>query len=191
VNPNLHVIGVDPGGTTGWALLTIPRDTIYGNEPGQVLEWDYGEFYGNENLQVRDLCRLIRGVQNLDYLIGPAVVVEDFDIPAQAPTTDASVLLSPVRIAAKLEFAAEAGLCGDARIVMQGRAIAKSTMTDERLKKRGYWLEGEGDHIRDAIRHAFTALRRAKANPEFRDEMWYKGTGPRKERLITRTAGAI
>lgn len=186
MNPNIHVMGVDPGGTTGWALLTVPRACIYGDDPSQVLEWDYGELHGDENIQVRDLCRIIRGVQNLDYLIGPAVVVEDFDVPPHAPTTDGSVLLSPVRIAAKLDFAAEAGYCGDARVVMQGRAIAKSTMTDERLKRYKYFMDGEGDHIRDAIRHAFTALRRAKANPEFRDEMWYKGTGPRPARLIAK-----
>jgi hypothetical protein len=181
--PRLHVVGIDPGATTGWVLLTVPRYSIYGEEESHILEWDYGEFYGDEDIQVRELCRLLREIQSLDYLIGPAAIVEDFDIPPHAPTTNPE-LLSPVRIAAKLAFAARIGMAGDARIVLQGRTIAKGTVTDERLKRWGYWVEGS-DHIRDAARHAITALRRARDNPEFRDEIWYDGTSKRPAPLLT------
>jgi hypothetical protein len=46
-------------------------------------------------------------------------------------------------------------------------------MTDERLKRRGFWMRGE-EHARDAARHAITALRRAKQSPAFRDQLWNK-----------------
>jgi hypothetical protein len=169
---HLHVIGVDPGQTTGWARLTVPRACVFGTADPEVLRWDTGEITGPEPEQVRDLARLCRTTQSLDYNIGPALIVEDFDLMASNPTTDAEVLLSPVRIAAMIRMTMFMGaLFGAARLTMQGRTIAKTTMTDERLRKSGYWVEGS-DHERDAVRHAFTALRRAREKPAFRDRLW-------------------
>jgi hypothetical protein len=166
--PHLHVLGVDPGGTTGWALITVPRMCIYGREPARILEWDWGQFYGDEDVQVDELCRLVREIQSLDYKIGPAVVVEDFQLMTHVR---GKVLLSPVRIAAKLAYACHLKRMGDARITMQHRQMAKKTATDERLQAWGLYSRGEED-ARDATRHAITAIRRAKASPELRDAMW-------------------
>lgn len=170
----IHVLGIDPGITTGWCLITVPRACIFGNEESKVLEWDYGEVTGSEPEQVVKLARLMREIQSLDYKVGPAVIVEDFTIQPHMVSTDPEVL-APVRIAAMIFYAAHRGECGDSRIILQNRQIAKETMNDDRLRRSGYWVEGS-DHIRDATKHAITALRRASAaSPSgraFRAEMW-------------------
>lgn len=171
--PHLHLIGIDPGHTTGWALFTVPRDSVFGDAPGQILEWDYGEFSGDENIQVRDIVRLTREIQGLDYPTCPLWVVEDWDVEEEIRTTDAEVLLSPVRIAAKLELARAMGLVGETRLALQGRDMAKR-MTDERLERLGFYVEGS-DHIRDAIRHGIMMLRRIKESPAMAKTLWWDG----------------
>lgn len=176
--PHLHVLGVDPGQTTGWCRVTVPRDTIYGDAPSEILEWDTGELYGPEPEQVIQLARLVRQIQSLDFKIGPALVCEDFDV-SDTVTTDAEVLYSPVRIAAMIRMTMHLAtvpsytpLFGDALLVMQSRGMAKR-ITDDRLHKAGLWTEGS-NHERDATRHAIMALRRAKDKREFREQMWAK-----------------
>jgi hypothetical protein len=171
--PHLHVISIDPGHTTGWALFTVPRDSIFGDEPGSIIEWDYGEVSGDENIQVRDIVRLTRTIRGMDYPTCPLLVVEDFDIEEEIRTTDTEVLLSPVRIAAKLELARALGLLGESRVVLQSRTMA-FRITDERLQRLGYYVEGS-DHVRDAIRHGIMALRRVKENPSLRKIWWWDG----------------
>lgn len=96
---------------------------------------------------------------------------EGFDVAPSFGTTDGTVLLSPVRIVAKLEYAAYRGEAGDSKVTVQPRTLGFQTFPDERLKRFGYYVEGP-DHIKDATRIALTAMRRAKESPEFRDEIW-------------------
>lgn len=169
----LNIIGIDPGKVTGWALWKIPRASMYSPDaPSEIVERYSGEIRGRESDQVTKLCRWIRTVQGLDYKIGPAVICESFDFGG--PQRDPEVY-SPVRIAAMLKFAYEQehlSLFGDARLVLQGRVIAKTTATDERLKEWRLWVPSSTDHARDAERHIVTALRRAKQKRAFRDRLW-------------------
>lgn len=146
---------------------------MFGDEPGQILEWDYGEVSGDENTQVRDLIRITREIRGLDYPTCPLWVVEDFDVEEETRTTDAEVLLSPVRIAAKLELARAMGLVDETRLTLQNRGMAKR-LTDERLQRLGFYVEGS-DHVRDAIRHAIMMLRRIKESPEMAKSLWWDG----------------
>lgn len=166
--PDLHIIGIDPGGTTGWARLTFPRRSIYGDADPKILEWDAGQFYGEETVQVDNIARYVREAQGLSYRIGPAVVGEGFSYETSVRGTD---VLSPVRIMAMLVYAQHLGKMGDARVTYQDRGLAKSTATDQRLKAWGFWLPGE-EHARDAMRHAITALRRARAKASIRGMLW-------------------
>lgn len=168
----LHIIGVDPGGTTGWCRLTVPRASVVAGAPGEIIEWDYGELTGRESDQVKELCSIARVTQGLAYKVGPAMVVEAWDNDPSFKSTDTEPL-SPVRIGAMLVFCLDqTKLLNDARIHFQGRTMAFSTATDERLKRWGLYIAGS-DHIRAATRHAITALRRAKANPALASELWY------------------
>ena len=105
---------------------------------------------------------------------------EDWDSDPSFKSTDPEAL-SPVRIGAMLRFAmalqgtaainrAGSSMFGDATLTFQGRTIAKSTATDERLKAWGLWTTVT--HTRDATRHAITALRRARQDPELAARMW-------------------
>jgi hypothetical protein len=170
ITKNIHVIGIDPGGTTGWCLLTVPRDTIFGREPGEILRWEYGEEGGNEAEQVLSLARLTRGIQSLDYQIGPALVVEAWDSDPSFKSTDPEAL-SPARIGGMLLYAKLRGDLSDALVTFQSRSLAKEALTDDRLKAAGMYVPGS-DHIKDATRHALTALRRARKSPELRYAMW-------------------
>jgi len=165
---NLKVFAIDPGKTTGWAIFIVPRMSIFGDEDTEVIWWDTGEITGEEEEQAAWIARKSREIQNLDFRIGPAVIVEAFDFGA--PFTDPEVY-SPVRIGAMLRMAKHMGLMGDSIINFQGRTIAKSTATDERLRLWGYWVPGS-THKRDAVRHAITVLRRAKQKASVRNKLW-------------------
>ncbi len=154
--------------TTGYARLTFPRNSIYSTGIPEITEWDAGQFYGDEATQVDNIARYTRETQGLSYKIGPAVVGEGFSYETSVRDED---VLSPVRIMAMLVYAAHLGKLGDARVIYQDRGLAKSTATDQRLKAWGFWLPGE-EHARDAMRHAITALRRARAKQRVRDMLW-------------------
>jgi hypothetical protein len=173
--------------TTGWCRITVPRLTIFGDQPSEITEWDTGELMGPEEQQIVELARLCRTTQSLDYQVGPALICEDFDV-TEIVTTDAQVLFSPIRLAAMIRMTMHLAtipsytpLFGDARLFMQTRGMAKGTMTDDRLKLAGMYTAGS-DHERDATRHAIMGLRRAKQKPDIRLAMW----GPHARSLCGR-----
>jgi hypothetical protein len=167
---NIHVMGIDPGSTTGWFVITVDRKCIFGDEPRKILEIDYGEFTGDEAYQATELARLAGEIQSLDYKYGPALIVEAWDQDPGFKSTDPETL-SPVRIGAMLTLLKYQKRMGDATLHFQSRALAFGTATDERLHKWQLWVKGS-DHIRAASRHAIVALRRAAENPEFAISLW-------------------
>ena len=170
MTPELHIVGIDPGGTTGWCILTIPTKSIFGNESGAILNWETGEWFGDENKQTDAICEFARTRQSLAYKVGPALVVEKWDHDPSFNNTDEEPY-SPLRIGAKLGYAQHLGKIGDATLSWQGRTQAKSTATDARLREWGLYTRGS-DHERDATRHAITALRRAKTDPRWATRLW-------------------
>lgn len=165
----LHIIGIDPGETTGLCHMIVPRKCFFGKQPSEIIDWSVDEVYGPEEEQAIHIANWVRVVQGMDYKVGPAVIVEDFDILEHNVSTDPELLV-PVRLAAMLRLMCHLGKMGDSRVVLQGRTIAKQTVNDDRLKRWGYWTPGP-DHIRDATKHALTGLRRAR-DDYFRDELW-------------------
>jgi hypothetical protein len=169
----LKVIGIDPGGVTGYCILWVPRECIYDPRRHQpeVLEVRTGELGGDETKQADEIAGLARSTQGLDYKVGPAMVIEDWDQDPRFKSTDPEAL-SPVRIGAMLRYISFKGKMHDTRVLFQKRGLAKETFTDERLHAARMYAKGS-DHIRDATRHALTALRRARADKEFRQLMWF------------------
>jgi hypothetical protein len=173
---NLHILGIDPGGTTGWCLLTVARAAIFADEESGILEWDYGELTGPEPGQAIAIMRMCLEIQGLDYKTGVAIMAEQWDIDPNFKSTDQESY-SPVRINAQLQLLHYEKRMGDATLHFQSRALAFGTATDERLKHWGLWVEGS-THIRAAARHAIVGLRRAKENWDFALELWpYPSTG--------------
>lgn len=176
------VIAVDPGGTTGWSLISIPPealcesdvtilDNIWTHQHGQV---DCGSYRGNlatslhpgistdgEFSGVYDLAKFIRAWPCA------AVVIEDFNLRQLRMDRD---LLSPVRVTAALGY--ELWKMGKDYHV-QTPVDAKRVCTDDRLKQwRMYDPTGNLKHARDADRHAILFLRRAKSKRDFRANAW-------------------
>lgn len=174
------VIAIDPGGTTGWSLISVhPEalveadasilDNVFLHQHGQV---DCGSKRGNlgtslhagvstdgEFAGVYDLAKFCNSWPSA------AVVIEDFQLRQFRKDRD---LLSPVRITAPLEY--ELWKAGrDAHF--QQPADAKRVCTDDRLKRwKMYDPVGSMVHARDADRHAILFLRRCKAKSAFRAE---------------------
>lgn len=160
MTPELHILGIDPGGTTGWCLFTIPTLSIFGDAASAILAWDTGEWLGDENTQTDKICEFARTTQSLSYKVGPALVVEQWDFDPSFQNADQEPY-SPLRIGAKLGYARHLGKLGDATLSWSSRVQAKSTATDARLREWGLYTVGS-DHERDATRHAITALRRCR-----------------------------
>lgn len=154
------VFAVDPGETTGWALLTVSAACLLDRRTSlfEDLEFDCGQVTGSEDIQAVELGEMLWQFR------GP-VIIEDFIL--RQFRQDRS-LLAPIRLTAKLEYEIyisneQRGNTGKQRVKKQQPSLAKTTATDERLKEWGLWEVG-APHARDAIRHAVTFLRRAKTD---------------------------
>jgi len=167
---NIHVLGIDPGGTTGWYNLTVPADCIFGDAPSKIIEHDWGEFTGPEPKQAMEIARLAREIQSLDFRVGPAMIIEAWDIDPNFHSLDTDTL-SPIRLGAMLELLQHQRMLSDSTIHFQSRSLAFSTVTDERLHRWHLWVKGS-DHVRAALKHGITALRRARENPHWANELW-------------------
>lgn len=176
------VIAVDPGGTTGWSLVSVvPEvliepdafilDNILSHQHGQV---DCGVHRGNLDTSLHTGISThgeFSGVYDLNKFIRSwptaAVVIEDFNLRQYRMDRD---LLSPVRVTAALGHCL--WLTGRDYHV-QSPADAKRTCTDDRLKEwKLYDSAGGMQHARDADRHAILFLRKAKQSPKFRALAW-------------------
>lgn len=154
------VLAIDPGGTTGWCVLSVDRG---GFEPGEkllphVCYRATGHIYGaglrdqRENEVVRDILELI------SHWPQAVVVMEDF-IPMR-PSREREYL-SPVRIADKVEYALWEKDWPPLEWQMPSEMKG---MPDDLLRSQGWydadWIQAP--HGRDALRHAMVRLKKAK-----------------------------
>lgn len=156
----LELRAYDPGGTTGWAHVWLPTACLAPGGPSilQSIEFEVGQLAGSDRRQGRGLAT------QLGDFVGP-VVIEDFILRKFSAGRD---LLAPVRMIARieqiiellLEYGYEPEDRGRVlRVYKQLPALAKSTCTDERMRRWGIWTPGK-PHANDALRHAVTFLRR-------------------------------
>jgi hypothetical protein len=118
-----------------------------------------GQFTGTEF----EICDAM--IELADEWPGAALVTEDFVLDSKVRS---EMLLSPVRLNAAFRY--EMGRHGRSRRVrVQNRSLAKTTVTDERLKAWGFWERMVGqEHARDAAKHCLTFLKRLKTQPKLR-----------------------
>lgn len=156
----LAILAFDPGGTTGWSLLALPRlikgKDVFSWTPDVILAnaqiWEHGELVttGDEDGAAYQMAKMCNAWASA------AIVVEDFILRAERKEKSRE-LLSPVRVTAKLE----------AHLWIVGRKVFKQDpsqgkrITDDRLALLGALAEdGLPDHARDADRHAVMFMRR-------------------------------
>jgi hypothetical protein len=156
----------DPGGTTGWALLSFPETNLYHGHIFEGLEFDCGQFDGSEKRQSAGIALMLGEYK------GP-VVIEDFILRQYRKDPE---LLSPVRMTSRIENTIEWMERAEPRrepihVFKQQPALAMSTATDGRMKKWGLWTPGQ-PHANDAVRHAITFIRRARGSRKLRTAAW-------------------
>lgn len=163
---------VDPGGTTGWGVMSVYPELLVSDKPIEknIQHWTCGDAHGNENQMASEMLQLF------DLWEDAAIGIESFNLRQMA------VELSPVSVTAKIEYGLwlmekweaeeEERDMGRGRLVFkQSPSFAKTTLTDIRQRDYGLWVPGP-DHKRDAIKHCYTFLQRAQGNPRIRAAAW-------------------
>ena len=133
---DLHVIGIDPGVTTGLAH-------VFFHEFGDAILVDSAEKdFGDSIAWLRAALRRTNGVER-------AIVVEKFIITARTASINAP--------GDSLEMIGAARLLArdvDLPLHRQAPSEAKSLVSNEMLRQIGLWERGTGGHSIDAMRHA-------------------------------------
>lgn len=157
------VIAFDPGGVTGWSVMTVhpdalavPRIRILAN----ILFWEHGQIFCGgdtasqdaENAGVREMIEVARRFPGAMHMI------EKFTIRKLNRSEEYS---SPIRLTAGYDLAIRD--LGITETFRQEPADALKECDNDRLKRWGLYVRKGGlGHARDADRHAILALRRAK-----------------------------
>lgn len=182
-------VWIDPGGTTGWAVMNVdPHDLVSEEKPIEhmIQHWACGDYQGNED-QMASAC-----LELFDVWDEAAIGVESFTI---RKFIQSSEFLSPVRVRSKIEYGlwlmekwaamdAQREMGSPRHLFRQSPLVAKSTLTNDRQHEYGLWVPGT-DHKRDATKHCYTFLSRARKNARLRAFAWpslFKSSGkPRKK----------
>lgn len=170
----LFVVGFDPGGKTGWCVMRINYSALLaGGFSGvalahpdpEIFSWRAGYFEGPEPYQAELMLALLRGT----WLHGEGVFdagvdsdlfcvgLESFHLRMMGGED----LLSPVRVSAMFGMLAWRSMY--IPVVPQSPSDAMRTITDRVLLKLNLWSgpDGkDGEHQRDATRHAAVLARR-------------------------------
>jgi hypothetical protein len=146
------VLGLDPGGTTGWCVMGVHPDAISSGDPEiKILQniefWSAGEFTGAEDDQCDEVVELI------ERWPSARLVSELFTLRSRVTSPEVFAL---ERMNAILRWAVRPRY-----FVFQQPSLAMTTITDERQKDMGLWIPGK-EHARDATKHVVTFLKRQR-----------------------------
>lgn len=139
-----HVIGVDPGGTTGLAYWVAPTNPDAGRSP-----------FEGEPVERKNKDQMLEDIGGWCQRLGSGLVVVCESYTITARTAKLSQQLDPLKIIGVLEFFEH--MYGT-RLVLQKPADAKRFSTDARLKAADMWKPTTGGHANDAQRHLFMYL---------------------------------
>jgi hypothetical protein len=170
------VVWVDPGGTTGWGVMSVDPCALVGNHRPlhhSIEHWVCGDTKGNEDQMASAMLELYAMWEDA------AIGIESFTVRKFLQHRE---FLSPVRIRAKIEYGLWLAEKWDAadderevgrprRLFTQDPSLAKTKLTDERQREFGLWEPG-ADHKRDAIKHCYTFLSKCRESPRMRYYAW-------------------
>lgn len=137
----MKVIALDPGGTTGYAIMT----TEAARTDKENSTWTFGELTGGHHLALWDLLEAERP----HY-----VIYERFQYQRRELDKGVSLVLVSVEYIGiiRLWLSMVERLGRPVYDICQTPAQAKNLWTDDKLEKVGLYTKGSA-HIRDATRH--------------------------------------
>lgn len=135
-----RVIGLDPGGTTGWATVSRTR------EPSDET-WQFGQLGPNEHHE--ELFAFLE----MSIVQETVIVCESFEF-RQNRQRDNINLMSKEYIGVVKLLDQERN---NVKTVFQTAAMAKGFVSDKKIKAMGLWQPGY-KHAMDATRHAIYYL---------------------------------
>lgn len=167
------VLSFDPGGTTGWSVISVHEEALVDPElywQDNIMHWEHGQISCNNSDGKFDLEAENNGIAEMvglaEHWPGALIVVEGYTV--RNPRTDLETY-TPIRIIAGFAF----GLWQLQLKFIQQQASEKGTATDDRLRHWGlYERSGGMQHARDADRHAAVAIRKACSRPGLRARFW-------------------
>jgi hypothetical protein len=177
--PERHIalLALDPGGMTGWSIVTTTIDKIMDPtiQAAEVPdEWWHGEIDCRAKDKKETLWREAEseGVAAIEHLyesipaVHVGVVIEDFLIRRFDKSRP---FLSPVRLTAALDqLMFDRGVWTD----RQTPADAMKTCTDDRLKQWDFYVGDGLGHARDADRHMLLFIRRLRSKASLRRKVF-------------------
>lgn len=168
-------VWVDPGGTTGWAVMSVNPEALVKSTPIEksITHWACGDTHNNENQMAAEMLQLF------DVWDDAAIGIERFTVRKFLTHHE---FLSPVRIRSKIEYGLWLMEKWDAEendrpmgrgrhLWLQDPSLAMNTLTNERQHEYGLWEPG-ADHKRDAVKHCYTFLQRMQEKPKARAHAW-------------------
>jgi hypothetical protein len=159
---NYRILGLDPGGATGWATYSAMR--IPGLKAPGEYEY-YEQAWTGGTLDDPKHHRVLEDLLGNQHVQGYTIVCERFDDRAQGHHVE---LVSREYIGVVETFCQERNV----PLVMQMPAQAKTFVTDAALKKLDLWTPGHVHrHYRDALKHVLFYL----VNKEKRFDLLVKG----------------
>lgn len=153
----------DPGDHTGWAWIEVSAEVYHDGRPlvDCIVDWDAGQWQDEEPVMAWRMMNM-----SLEYKQS-AHGCEGFKLRKFSKD---ETLLSPVRVRAMYIYAMYHAF-ERPRVFQQQASLAMTTLTDKRQKRAGLWIPGE-DHARDAIKHCWTFLERARKNKRMAQAAW-------------------
>lgn len=180
-----NVFAVDPGDTCGWAWACVGRrDALHDPATGGMraalhqgrvrfgqerVFHDSGPegSWADETRCAKAILTQMLKCQGIGATSSSGVVpeistlvIEDFILRER---TKERSLLSPVRLTARIETLLFDEPELSCKVHYQSPSDAKSTVTDERLERWGFWPTG-APHARDALRHLLMFMREANGS---------------------------
>lgn len=138
------IIAVDPGKTTGFAVIHYDGTAPVLATSGEFTQFEFGKVFGD----------MLASARKTDDII--EIVCERFIINAQTvKNSQAPFSLEQIGIMKYLTFSN--GFDPD-KIYFQSPSDAKKLFPNEALKKLGFWYSGGGGHAQDAMRHGLLRL---------------------------------
>lgn len=161
---DLVLIGIDPGGTTGWSCIVLPRNVFELKSMEAILQhkigWNHGQIDCSD---IDEGCSELRKLLNRNA--NAAVVMESFFLRKDRGQVD----LSPVEIIAVCRH----NLWLKNRVLhMQQPSLAKRLDNDRLKLLNVYTSKGGMQHARDADRHVLMMIRRCMENKGMKEKLW-------------------